>query len=187
MTSMFEDWLASLRQDPNRAVSDLFTGRAAVASTSRLGIPQILRQLFPAQRVEDQQKLDEALLVWLLRMREEQAVQVEQLGKSAFAYQLVEALSVILLMDLPHCREHIRAHLEAWLQWLTLLRVSPDRDPSQIANKPISAYELHVLGADFTLAGFSILCFRSKRFGLLLTCISHPSCIARLNHLFAWL
>ena len=66
---MSDRWLKAFRQDPQK-VSDLFTGRAGVGSDMRLEVPELLRLRFPPTLTEERAQLDDALLAWLLEMRE---------------------------------------------------------------------------------------------------------------------
>ena len=44
---MNDRWLEAFRDDPDQAVSDLFSGRAGVGSYLRLDVPELLFQAFP--------------------------------------------------------------------------------------------------------------------------------------------
>ena len=41
---MKDRWFEAFRQDPEQALSDLFTGRAGLGSAMRLGVPELLQQ-----------------------------------------------------------------------------------------------------------------------------------------------
>lgn len=127
---MNPDWIGAFRQDPNRAVADLFSGRAGIGSGFRLDVPEILYQAFPAEYANDRNALDAALLRWLLEMRADHSAQIRRLGASAYAKRLVDALVTIQLLDLANARARIRADLDTWLRWLRPLRLAPDRDPA---------------------------------------------------------
>ena len=127
---MNADWFAAFRQDADRAIADLFSGRAGAGSSFRLDVPDLLYQAFPADLADDREELDGALLRWLLNMRNEHSAQMRQLDASVYAKRLVDALVAIHLVDLPNSRSHIRSDLDAWLRWLSPLRLAPDRDPA---------------------------------------------------------
>lgn len=127
---MSDEWLSRFRDDSNRAIAELFSGRADLGSGFRLDIPELLYQTFPPHRDEDRAALDDAVLGWLLCMRDERNAQVDKLGVSAYVKRLIDALMAIQLLDLPHSRKHIRADLDAWLRWLSPLRLAPERDPA---------------------------------------------------------
>ena len=122
--------MGAFRQNPDRAVADLFSGRAGVGSGFRLDVPEILYQAFPAELADDRNVLDGVLLRWLLKARADHPAQMRRLGASAYAKRLVDALATIQLVDLPSSRARIREDLDAWLRWLTPLRLAPDRDPA---------------------------------------------------------
>lgn len=127
---MNADWVAVFRQNADQAITDLFSGRAGAGSGFRLDVPELLYQAFPVDRADDREKLDGALLRWLRNMRTDHPLQVRKLGMSAYAKRLVDALVAIQLVDLPNSRAHIRSDLDAWLRWLSPLRLAPDRDPA---------------------------------------------------------
>ncbi len=127
---MSADWLASFRHDPDQAIADLFSGRAGLGSSFRLDLPEFLHRAFPADLVAERQQLDGVLLSWLLTMRGDQPEQVRRLGMSTYAKRLVDALVALQLVDLPNSRNRIRSDLDAWLRWLTPLRLAPERDPA---------------------------------------------------------
>ena len=127
---MNEQWLETFRDDPDKAVSDLFGGRAGVGSSLRLDIPELLYQVFPPSLTDERIRLDRALLAWLEGMREAYPEQVKRLGFSVYAKRVSDALIALQLLDLPQARQAIRAHLDTWLRWLSTLRLAPDRDPA---------------------------------------------------------
>lgn len=127
---MIDRWFDAFRESPVQAVSDLFSGRAGVGSTLRLDVPELLYQVFPPTLADERTQLDAALLSWLLDMREDYATQVTRLGFSAYGKRIGDALIALQLLDLPHVRSKIRADLDAWLRWLTPLRLAPERDPA---------------------------------------------------------
>lgn len=127
---MSDQWFKAFRQDPQMAVRDLFTGRAGVGSSMRLDVPETLRLWFPPTLAEERAQLDDALLAWLLEMRENYASQVERLRFSVYGKRVGDALIALQLLDLPQTREAIRENLEDWLSWLMPLRLAPERDPA---------------------------------------------------------
>lgn len=127
---MNEQWLEAFRDDPDKAVSDLFSGRAGGGSSLRLDIPELLYQVFPPSLTDERIRLDRALLAWLEGMREAYPEQVKRLGFSVYAKRVSDALIALQLLDLPQARQAIRAHLDTWLRWLSTLRLAPDRDPA---------------------------------------------------------
>ena len=123
-------WFESFRRDPDEAVSDLFTGRASVGSDMRLDVPELLHQWFPPSLVAERAHLDDALFSWLNGMRDGYDSQTRRLGFAVYGKRVGEALIALQLLDLPCARDSIRADLDAWLRWLTPLRVAPARDPA---------------------------------------------------------
>ena len=127
---MSERWLEGFREDPQRAVADLFTGRAGAGSSMRLEVPELLRLWFPLTLAEERAQLDDALLAWLVEMRESYALQVKRLGFSVYGKRVGDALIALQLLDLPQARSEIRKDVDAWLRWLSPLRLAPERDPA---------------------------------------------------------
>ena len=127
---MSEQWLAAFRDDPDKAVGDLFSGRAGGGSRLRLDIPELLYQIFPPTLTDERTQLDRVLLSWLEGMREAYPEQVKRLGFSVYAKRVSDALIALQLLDLPQARQAIRAHLDTWSCWLSTLRLAPDRDPA---------------------------------------------------------
>lgn len=127
---MNTSWLEEFRFDPDSAIADLFSGRVGAGSSFRLDLPELLYQAFPAHLADERRLLDEALLNWLLDMRSGHPEHVQKLGVSVYAKRLVDALATLQLIDLPNSRNHIRSNLDAWLRWLSPLRLAPERDPA---------------------------------------------------------
>ena len=123
-------WLEVFRGEPERAVDDLFTGRAGAASNLRLDIPEFLYQTFPPNLPDERERLDGALSGWLDGMREDYAAQVARLGFPVYGKRLGDALIALQLLDLPQTRCRIRADVDTWLRWLLPLRLAPERDPA---------------------------------------------------------
>lgn len=129
-SDMSDRWLAAFRQDPQKAVSDLFGGRAGAGATMRLDVPELLRMWFPPNSAVDRAQLDDALLAWLVEMRESYTSQVERLGFSVYVKRVADALVALQLLDLPQARDEIRKEVDDWLRWLTPLRLGSARDPA---------------------------------------------------------
>ena len=127
---MNEQWLEAFRDDPDQAVGDLFSGRTGLGSNLRFDVPELLYQAFPPALADERAQLDAALLSWLKGMREAYPVQVKRLGFSVYAKRVGDALIALQLLELPQARQGIRAELDAWLCWLSTLRLAPDRDPA---------------------------------------------------------
>ena len=127
---MSDLWFEAFRQDSQKAVADLFNGRAGVGSSLRLDVPELLRLWFPPNLAEERAQLDDALLAWLLEMRESYALQVERLGFPVYGKRVGDALIALQLLDLPQARDEIRKNMDAWLRWLSPLRLAPERDPA---------------------------------------------------------
>ena len=127
---MSNRWLEAFRRDPQEAVSDLFTGRAGVGSDMRLDVPELLYQWFPPHLADDRGCLDDALLSWLHDMRDGYASFVRRIGFPVYGKRVGDALIALQLLDLPRAREAIRSDLDAWLRWLSPLRLAPERDPA---------------------------------------------------------
>ena len=125
-----DPWLDVFRGDADRAVTDLFSGRAGVGSNLRLDIPEFLYQTFPPSLADERERLDVALSSWLVNMREDYPGQVARLGFSVYGKRLGDALIALQLLDLPETRRRIRADVDTWLRWLAPLRLAPERDPA---------------------------------------------------------
>ena len=123
-------WFDAFRDDPLKAVSDLFTGRVGVGSDMRLDVPELLHQWFPPNLAEERMRLDDAMLSWLRKMQNDYASMVQRLGFSVYGKRVGDALIALQLLDLPQARSAIRADLDAWLRWLLPLRLAPERDPA---------------------------------------------------------
>ena len=127
---MSDPWFEAFRRDPDRAVADLFSGRAGAGSDLRLDVPELLYQQFPPSLADERAQLDDALGSWLCGMREGYASQVQRLGFSAYGKRVGDALIALQLLDLPRTRGRIRTDTGAWLGWLSPLRLAPERDPA---------------------------------------------------------
>ena len=122
-------WFESFRRSPERAIADLFSGRAGAGSDLRLDVPELLYQQFPPRLADERAQLDDALGSWLSDMREGYVSQVKLLGFSVYGKRIGDALIALQLLDLPQTRGRIRADTGAWLRWLSPLRLAPERDP----------------------------------------------------------
>ena len=127
---MSDSWFEAFRRDPDRAVADLFSGRAGAGSDLRLDVPELLYQQFPPSLADERARLDDALGSWLSDMREGYASQVQRLGFSVYGKRVGDALVALQLLDLPQTRDRIRTDTGAWLRWLSPLRLAPERDPA---------------------------------------------------------
>ena len=127
---MSDPWFEAFRRDPDRAVADLFSGRAGAGSDLRLDVPELLYQQFPPSLADERAQLDDALGSWLSDMREGYASQVQRLGFSVYGKRVGDALIALQLLDLPRTRGRIRTDTGAWLGWLSPLRLAPERDPA---------------------------------------------------------
>ena len=125
-------WYDAFMRDPNQAVADLFSGRGGVGSSLRLDIPELLYQEFPdtPEFSQPRQALDNALWHWLSAMRRDYAAQVKRLGYGVYSKRLCDALVSVQLLDLPISAYNLREMLSSWLNWLTPLRLAPERDPA---------------------------------------------------------
>jgi hypothetical protein len=127
---MSDRWFEAFRRDPEKAVADLFSGRAGLGSGMRLDVPELLYQAFPPNLSDERAQLDQALFSWLRDMSEDYASQVQRLGFPVYGKRVGDALIALQLLDLPEARHRIRADLSAWLRWLIPLRLAPERDPA---------------------------------------------------------
>jgi Flp pilus assembly protein TadD len=127
-----KQWREDFARDPNQAVADLFSGRAGLGANMRLDTPELLYQAFPdtPEYAEQRKQLDNALLYWLTTMRRDYAAQVKRLGYGVYSKRLCDALTSIQLLDLPLSIYHLRETASSWLNWLTPLRLAPERDPA---------------------------------------------------------
>ena len=120
---MTERWFEAFLGAPEQAVTDLFSGRAGVGSNLRLDVPELLYQAFPPNLADERAQLDEALLSWLLGMREDYAKQVGRLGFAVYGKRVGDALIALQLLELPEAKRRVRADLDPWLRWLMPLRL----------------------------------------------------------------
>ena len=127
---MTHPWFEAFRHGPEKAVADLFSGRAGVDSTMRLDVPEVLYQVFPPNLIQEREQLDQALMVWLLDMQEDYASYVKRLGFPTYGKRVGDALIALQLLELPEGRRRIREGLGDWLRWLRPLRLAPERDPA---------------------------------------------------------
>ncbi|MBF0444449.1 MAG: hypothetical protein HQL68_02585 [Magnetococcales bacterium] len=129
---MIADWRNQFEDDPEKAVADLFSGRAGVGSGLRLDIPELLYQEFPPlPQYEDKRKLlDKALLAWLHFMRRDYAKQVGRLGYNVYCKRICDGLISAQLLKLPTTIYQVREMFDNWLRWLKPLRLAPERDPA---------------------------------------------------------
>ena len=129
---MIDRWKESLRQDAEKAVANLFSGRAGLGSSLRREIPEILFHEFPntPEHADDRERLDTALLAWLNGMRTNYQCEVSRLGFDIYSKRLCDALRALQLLDLPRSIQQIREVHPAWLRWLAPLRLAPERDPA---------------------------------------------------------
>ena len=117
-------WFEAFHRDPDKAVADLFSGRAGAGSDLRLDVPELLYQQFPPSLADERAQLDDALGTWLSDMREGYAAQVERLGFSVYGKRVGDALIALQLLDLPRTRDRIRTDTGTWLGWLSPLRLA---------------------------------------------------------------
>ena len=127
---MSDPWFESFLLGPEKAVADLFSGRAGVGSSTRLDVPELLYQAFPPDLIQEREQLDQALMAWLVDMREHYASHVKRLGFAAYGKRVGDALIALQLLELPEGRRRIREDLSDWLRWLRPLRLAPERDPA---------------------------------------------------------
>lgn len=129
---MMDRWKQNLRQDAEKAVANLFSGRAGLGSSLRREIPEILFHEFPntPEHAADRERLDTALLAWLNGMRTNYQREVSRLGFDVYSKRLCDALRALQLLDLPRSIQQIREVHPAWLRWLAPLRLAPERDPA---------------------------------------------------------
>ena len=127
---MTNPWFEAFRRGPKESVADLFSGRAGVGASMRLDIPELLYEGFPPNLIHERKQLDQALMSWLLDMREDYASQVKRLGFPAYGKRVGDCLIALQLLDLPEAKSRMRADLGAWLRWLLPLRLAPERDPA---------------------------------------------------------
>ena len=127
---MTDRWFEAFRGAPEQAVTDLFSGRAAAGSNLRLDVPELLYQAFPPHRADERAQLDDALLSWLLGVRQDYAAQVKRLGFAVYGKRVGDALIALQLLELPEAKRRVRADLDPWLRWLMPLRLAPERDPA---------------------------------------------------------
>ena len=142
---MLAGWHDGFDRDPQRALADLISGRAALGSVARVGVPEFLAQEFggtvsvldqdyPAEQTARAQRfrwLDEALLGWLRQMVGEAAsAQVRRLGAEVYARRLCDALVAVQWLALPGSLGDLRERREWWYELLLPWRMSSARDPA---------------------------------------------------------
>jgi cytochrome c-type biogenesis protein CcmH/NrfG len=125
-------WRESFAQNPDKAVADLFSGRAGLGVAFRRDLAEILFHEFPDQPAQaaDRERLDAALLGWLEAMRRNYPREVARLDFDVYGKRLCDALQALQLLNLPRSIHHIREVHSAWLRWLAPLRLAPERDPA---------------------------------------------------------
>ncbi len=140
---MIKRWLSTFHNDPQKAVSNLFSGRAGLGSGMRLDIPEILYQEFPSlpEFQDARQKLDTALFAWFTAMRKEYPRQVGRLGFGVYSKRLCDCLIAAQLLDLQMFPYQLRQGLDSWLHWLTPLRLAPERDPALECRRMLARYQ----------------------------------------------
>ena len=137
MSTMLMRWHDAFARDPQRAVSDLISGRAALGGAVRLGVPEFLAQEFGTsdendpQRLASREALDAALLGWLQQMvsDDDAPAQVRRLGAPVYARRLCDALVAVQWLVLPKALADLRARREWWFDRLYPWRLSSARDP----------------------------------------------------------
>ncbi|MCF5704529.1 tetratricopeptide repeat protein [Pseudomonas syringae] len=129
---MIEQWKQDFRQNPEKAITDLMSGRASFGASMRRDVPEILFHAFPdeGEFIQDRDLLDTAMLSWLTHMRNGYSREVSRLGFDVYSKRLCDAFRALQLLKLPRCIHHIREVHEAWLRWLRPLRIAPERDPA---------------------------------------------------------
>ena len=140
---MIERWLSAFHKDPQKAINDLFSGRAGLGSGLRLDIPELLYQEFPPlPEFEDARKhLDTALFAWLVFMRKDYFHQVSRLGFAVYSKRLCDCLIAAQVLDLKMFPYQLRLGLEGWLRWMTPLRLAPERDPALECRRLLARYQ----------------------------------------------
>lgn len=125
-------WLSTFDTHSQKAVNDLFSGRAGLGSSPWMNIPELLWQEFPcvSEFVERRTQLDEALFAWFTAMRKDYTRQIDRLGFAVYSKNICDCLISIQLLDLPMFPYQLRQNLDDWLRWLTPLRLAPERDPA---------------------------------------------------------
>ncbi|MCI5219848.1 MAG: hypothetical protein D3914_11855, partial [Candidatus Electrothrix sp. LOE2] len=140
---MIERWLSTFHNDPQKAVNDLFSGRAGLGSGMRMDIPEILYQEFPPlpEFQDTRQQLDTALFAWFTAMRKKYTRQVGRLGFGVYSKRLCECLIAVQLLDLHMLPYQLYQGLDSWLRWLTPLRLAPERDPALECRRLLARYQ----------------------------------------------
>lgn len=125
-------WLDELLADPQRAVSDLFSGRADKYPYARQRDAEFLRQVLPQREGLEREYdvLESGLLNWLVERRREDWKARTRLGLSAYVMALIEALAAVQMLELPRVAQALREQHNAYLRWLEPLRMGRAADPA---------------------------------------------------------
>lgn len=125
-------WLDELLADPQRAVSDLFSGRADKYPYVRQRDAEFLRQVLPQREGLEREydALESGLLDWLVARRREDWQARTRLGLSAYVMALIEALSAVQMLELTRVAQALREQHNAYLRWLEPLRMGRAADPA---------------------------------------------------------
>ena len=133
---MLKRWRDAFARDPQRAVTDLISGRAGLGGAVRLGVPEFLAQEFGGSTEGDSQALvkrdalDTTLLDWLQQMVDGDApAQIRRLGAQVYARRLCDALVAVQWLVLPKALADLRTRREWWFDRLYPWRLSSARDP----------------------------------------------------------
>jgi len=125
-------WLDELLADPQRAVSDLFSGRADKYPYARQRDAEFLRQVLPQREGLEREydALEIGLLDWLVARRREDWKARTRLGLPVYVIALIEALSAVQMLELNRVAYALREQHNAYLRWLEPLRMGRAADPA---------------------------------------------------------
>lgn len=127
-------WLGRFRTQPFATLDELLRGLTRIHPFERATPSETLRRLFGSlsERGGDIALLDDALLAWLeVRWRSETAHAREAYGLSRFVTEVIDALSVIWLLDLPRSGAWLQENFLELARWAAPLRLSKSWDLPQ--------------------------------------------------------
>lgn len=130
-------WLTTFRNDPANSLDLLLRGLTRIPPYERATPSEILKRLFGPLPIENQnlKLLDDTLVSWLSNRWHWTTENLLEYGVSRFITEFGDALSVIWLLPLNHCKTWIQENYLELAQWASPLRLSRAWDlPRELAN-----------------------------------------------------
>lgn len=120
-------WFDQFRREPAESLDNLLRGLARIPPYERATPSEILKRLFGGLTKDDSDVclLDETLRTWLeKRWREWDAERRERYGLPRFVTEMMDALSVVWLLELPRSATWLQDNFLALSRWAAPLRLS---------------------------------------------------------------